>query len=76
MPSGTDADEDGLADSVELILKTEPGRFDSDGNGISDGDEDIDANGVPNRQEIWVRYFLAPPQAEPEKPSLAEVGER
>ena len=72
-PDGTDSDDDGLTDVVEHLLKTDPNKVDSDGNGIADGDEDIDANGVPNREEPWIAHFSATPSPESDKPSLAEV---
>jgi len=50
--TGQDSDQDGLPDSVELLLGLDPHNPDSDGNGIKDGDEDSDGDGLTNRQEI------------------------
>ena len=47
-----DSDFDGLPDAFEtLVLHTNPLLADSDADGVPDGDEDADANGVPNRAE-------------------------
>ena len=48
----TDTDGDGLFDSEEALLGTDPTLVDSDGNGINDNDEDTDGDGVNNFDEI------------------------
>ncbi|GHU61486.1 hypothetical protein AGMMS49983_01300 [Clostridia bacterium] len=48
-----DTDEDGLSDYIEItVLRTDPLKADSDGNGVNDGDEDADGDGLSNRSEI------------------------
>lgn len=49
------ADTDGLSDYIEvLILGTDPLKKDSDDNGIYDGDEDYDRDGLTNSKEIEI----------------------
>lgn len=48
-----DTDKDGLSDLIEIDkLYTSPILYDTDGNGVSDGDEDFDGDGLSNRVEI------------------------
>lgn len=48
-----DSDGDGINDYEELTgLGYDPNKVDSDGNGVSDGDEDIDGDGLTNIEEI------------------------
>lgn len=48
-----DTDGDGLSDYQELYMTwTEPLLKDTDGNGISDADEDLDGDGLSNIEEI------------------------
>lgn len=48
-----DTDGDGLTDYEELYdTWTDPLKKDSDGNGIHDGDEDLDRDGLSNREEL------------------------
>ncbi|MHA1302851.1 MAG: FG-GAP-like repeat-containing protein [Candidatus Heimdallarchaeaceae archaeon] len=47
-----DTDHDGLPDGYEVsCLNTSPIAYDSDNNGINDGDEDFDDDGLSNAQE-------------------------
>ncbi len=48
----TDTDADGLLDSEEVLLGTNPSLSDSNGNGVSDGDEDTDSDGFSNLLEV------------------------
>ena len=53
-PFGTDTDSDGLSDYYEIIVmghQTMPGLADSDDDGVMDGDEDLDLDGVSNIME-------------------------
>ena len=43
---GADSDGDGLSDSLEAFLQTNPGNPDSDGDGLLDGQEDANQDGV------------------------------
>ncbi|MDE6679021.1 MAG: VWA domain-containing protein, partial [Ruminococcus sp.] len=55
-PEVTDSDSDGLDDYYELMVSfTSPIKPDSDDNGINDGDEDFDKDGLTNFEE----YSLA-----------------
>lgn len=48
-----DTDDDGLSDFTEIFqLKLDPCLQDTDGNGIADGDEDSDEDGLTNRKEL------------------------
>ena len=50
-----DTDGDGLADHIEVLLTlTDPNRNDTDGNGMSDFNDDSDNDGLSNSEE----YFL------------------
>lgn len=49
----SDTDGDGLSDYIEIYsTKLDPLAVDSDNNGISDGDEDLDGDGLTNLREI------------------------
>jgi hypothetical protein len=50
--SFTDLDGDGLPDELEPSLGYDPTKADTDGDGISDGDEDPDNDGLINAWEI------------------------
>lgn len=47
-----DSDGDGLSDLIESFLGYDPNQFDTDGNGISDGKEDKDQDGIDNETEV------------------------
>ncbi|HYM56978.1 MAG TPA: hypothetical protein VES79_03360, partial [Solirubrobacteraceae bacterium] len=49
--AGIDSDHDGLDNLTELRLRTLPTGADSNGNGVSDGDEDADGDGLHNSTE-------------------------
>lgn len=50
--TNVDSDEDGLLDYEEVyVLHTDPTLKDSDNNGINDGDEDTDKDGIKNLDE-------------------------
>lgn len=53
-----DPDQDGLTNLHEYVLHTNPMRADTDGNGINDGQEDFDHDGMPNWFEM--KYSLRP----------------
>lgn len=48
---GADTDADGLADEREIALGTDPRNKDSDGDGVFDGEEDANRNGI---YEDWL----------------------
>ncbi|MGE3310987.1 MAG: hypothetical protein AB7O66_13545, partial [Limisphaerales bacterium] len=48
-----DSDKDGLPNHLETFLVLDPQKPDTDGNGISDGDEDFDGDGLPNLVELF-----------------------
>lgn len=49
--NGVDSDSDGLSNSAEYALGTDPNNPDSDGDGIPDGQDDSNGNGIPDGQE-------------------------
>ena len=62
-PNNADEDNDGLNDYVELAeIGTNPHKVDSDDNGIPDGDEDTDKDGLTNIEEVrlgtdtWAKF--------------------
>lgn len=50
-PPARDGDDDGLNDIQEAFFGTNPANPDTNGNGIGDGEEDRDSDGVQNRDE-------------------------
>ena len=51
-PGSRDSDRDGLDDSYEIgVIGSDPSRADSDGDGVADGLEDLDGDGLVNREE-------------------------
>ncbi|TMB45386.1 MAG: hypothetical protein E6J55_05580 [Deltaproteobacteria bacterium] len=50
-PPALDEDNDGLNDIQERFFGTDPNNPDTNGNGILDGDEDADGDGIPNKDE-------------------------
>ena len=48
LPDVPDTDADGLLDPIEILLVLDPLKKDSDGNGVADGSEDADKDGLPN----------------------------
>lgn len=80
-----DTDGDGLSDSVELSLGTEPMDVDSDADGLSDGQEvmahgsdplnvDSDGDGLSDGQEV-TRYATDPSNADTDGDTLADLQE-
>src|SRR5437870_7697519 len=68
-PPARDPDDDGLNDVQEQFFGTDPNNPDTDGNGILDGDEDFDHDGIPNKDEpiifsleAFVDPFAKPPR--------------
>jgi len=59
-----DVDGDGLAPGVERGLGLWPLLRDSDGNGVSDGDEDTDQDGLSNRAEALAGTDPASPDSD------------
>lgn len=69
-PPARDGDDDGLNDIQEEFFGTDPAAADSDRDGVSDGDEDRDGDGIANKDEptvFSVESFLDP-FAPPGKP--------
>ena len=51
----TDTDEDGLSDYFEIMsMSYDPTRIDTDNNGINDGEEDLDDDGLSNIKELEI----------------------
>lgn len=50
--TGPDRDNDGLTDEEEAFLGTDPTDADTDGDGVEDGQEDLDLDGLTNLQEL------------------------
>ncbi|MCH5249049.1 MAG: cellulose binding domain-containing protein [Lachnospiraceae bacterium] len=52
-PYSDDSDADGLTDYEEMnVTMTDPLKADTDGNGIIDSEDDMDGDGISNREEI------------------------
>ena len=52
-PNSPDTDGDGLSDYEEIhITGTNPLKYDTDENGINDADDDMDCDGLSNKNEI------------------------
>lgn len=51
-PPFPDEDGDGLSDEWEILYDLNPSRKDSDSNDVFDGDEDLDNDGLSNRDEF------------------------
>lgn len=52
-PENPDTDSDGLTDYEELyILGTNPLKYDTDENGVNDADDDMDGDGLSNKEEL------------------------
>ena len=47
-----DPDHDGLTNLQEYLVHTNPRKADTDGDGISDGNEDSNGDGQTNKQEF------------------------
>ena len=47
-----DSDGDGIINDLEAVSNTDPYEFDTDGDGIWDGDEDHDSDGFSNAEEF------------------------
>lgn len=54
--SGADSDGDGLTDSEEAALGTDPNNPDTDKDGVPDGQEDEDKDGTPNSEEVICNF--------------------
>lgn len=55
-----DTDGDGLPDNIEIFVsEISPISVDSDGNGVHDGDEDSDTDGLTNLEEYKLRTDLS-----------------
>ncbi len=52
--AGLDPDNDGLSNIDEYLAGTNPNLIDSNGNGVSDANEDSDADGLSNAVEVSV----------------------
>lgn len=67
-----DADGDGLDDEWEIwagdMLRLDPTKIDTDGNGINDADEDFDGDGLTNRQELALARLSPEPAGMPPHP--------
>ncbi len=59
-PDVTDRDGDGLADAQELILGTDPLKWDTDGDGLSDGFEVLYAGTNPLSAQERFKVMIAP----------------
>ena len=56
--AGLDRDSDGIPDVVEAVLGMNPDNRDSDRDGLADGDEDQDNDGLTNFEEVALGTIL------------------
>lgn len=69
-----DTDEDGLPDGYEVnVLKTNPLKSDSDGDGTNDSEHDFDGDGLTNIQEYL--YGTDPHQSDTDNDRLSDYDE-
>jgi len=61
----SDPDGDGLTSMEEALIGTNPNLADSNGNDISDYDEDRDGDGIPNGEDGWALVDQLAPQRLP-----------
>ena len=54
--AGNDRDRDGVPDGVEIILGLDFENPDTDGDGISDGEEDNDGDNIGNALEVFLGF--------------------
>lgn len=53
--AAVDRDQDGLSNKIEArTTETDPRDADTDSDGIRDGEEDLDQDGVDNADELWL----------------------
>lgn len=70
----SDTDEDGLNDYLEFfILETDPLMKDTDNNGVLDGDEDCDSDGLTNLEEL--KYLSSPVKSDSDNDKLSDYDE-
>lgn len=69
-----DTDGDGLSDYYEIACSlTDPLAYDSDGSGISDGEKDLDGDGLTNLEEA--QYGTNPHNADSDGDGLSDLEE-
>ena len=73
-PQNPDTDCDGLTDYEEiLIIATDPLKYDTDENGVNDADDDIDGDGLSNKEEI--EFGTSVSSADTDKDGLSDYDE-
>ena len=69
-----DTDGDGLTDYEEIYLTmTDPLKIDTDGNGINDPNDDLDIDGLSNKEEL--DYGTSPISADTDKDDITDYDE-
>lgn len=73
-PENPDTDGDGLTDYEEIyITGTNPLKYDTDENGVNDADDDIDGDGLSNKEEI--ELGTSPNSADTDSDGLSDYDE-
>ncbi len=73
-PENPDTDGDGLTDYEEVyITGTNPLKYDTDENGINDADDDVDGDGLSNKEEISLG--TSPSSADTDEDGLSDYDE-
>ena len=73
-PDSSDTDCDGLTDYEEILkVGTDPLKYDTDENGVNDGEDDLDKDGLSNKEEL--KYETSVSSVDTDKDGLSDYDE-